>query len=178
MVKIYRLETSNFKKMFEYIKQDPRYVSLARRKREIIFAWTQREYRNLLLARKAQVRAPLPLTFLKNVLVMSLVGDGSPAHKIKDDVPESPSLFLDGIVAEVKKIHDAGFVHGDLSKFNILNWNQRPVLIDFSQASPLAAPNARGMLLRDVRNVSAFFRHLGVEVDEKQVLRKIVSGRV
>ena len=175
VVKIYRLETSNFKKMFEYIKQDPRYVSLARRKREIIFAWTQREYRNLLLARKAQVRAPLPLAFMKNILVMSLVGDGSPAHKMKDDVPGSPSVFLEGIVSEMGRFCRAGFVHGDLSKFNILNWNQRPVLIDFSQASPLKAPNALQMLGRDVRNVSDFFRRLGVEADEDGILRRIVS---
>ena len=175
VVKIYRLETCNFKKMFEYIKQDPRYISLAKRRREIIFAWAQREYRNLLLARKAQVRAPLPLTFMKNILVMSLVGNESPAHKMKDDLPEQPSLFLKDLVSNIRKLYQEGFVHGDLSKFNVLNWDQKPVLIDFSQTSPITAPNSEEMLLRDIHNVSEFFRQLELKIDEKKVLKEITE---
>ena len=49
-VKIYRLENCNFNKMYEYIAQDPRYISLKGDKRRIIFAWTQIEYSNLLKA--------------------------------------------------------------------------------------------------------------------------------
>ena len=176
VVKIYRLETCNFKKMFEYIKQDPRYISLAKRRREIIFAWAQREYRNLLLARKAQTRTPLPLTFMKNILVMSLVGNLSPAHKMKDDLPRHPSLFFKDLVSNVKKFYQAGFVHGDLSKFNVLNWNQKPVLIDFSQAGPLTAPNSEEMLLRDVHNVSEFFKQFDLKIDEKKVLKEITGS--
>ena len=175
VVKIYRLETSNFKKMFEYIKQDPRYVSLVKRRREIIFDWTQREYRNLLLARKAQVRAPLPLTFMKNILVMSLVGDGSPANKIKDDLPKNPLVFFKDVVSNLKKMHRLGFVHGDLSKFNILNWNEKPVFIDFSQATLIKVPNAREMLVRDVHNITEFFKQFNLDVDEKLVLREILK---
>ncbi|MCH7754978.1 hypothetical protein IH970_07625 [candidate division KSB1 bacterium] len=69
IIKIYRLETSDFKKMYDYIKVDPRYENLAKKHRAIIFAWSQREYRNLMAAREAMVRAPLPITFMKNILV-------------------------------------------------------------------------------------------------------------
>ena len=68
-VKIYRLENCNFNKMFDYIKSDPRFPSIARRKREVVFAWVLREYRNLLVARQAGVRVPTPLFQKNNVLV-------------------------------------------------------------------------------------------------------------
>lgn len=176
IVKIYRLETADFKKMFDYIKPDPRYAGLAKKRRDIIFAWAQREYRNLLAARKALVRAPLPIAFMKNILVMSFIGDEHPAQKIKDAIPQQPKEFLSEIIANIKKFYSSGYVHGDLSKFNILNYNEQPVLIDFSQASPLTAPHAEEMLKRDIHNVCEFFRKLGVKSDEEKLVR-LVKGK-
>src|SRR3989338_4885552 len=95
IIKIYRLETADFRKMRDYIKVDPRYEDLAKKRREIIFAWAQREYRNLLAAREAMVKAPLPITFMKNILVMSLIGNDEPSQKMKDAIPEKPQEFLD-----------------------------------------------------------------------------------
>ncbi len=175
VVKIYRLETSDFNKMYEYIKPDPRYEDLAKDKRETIFAWSQREYRNLLAARRAMVRAPLPITFMKNILVMSYIGDNAPAQKMKDQVPENPEEFFKDIIVHMKKFYHAGFVHGDLSKFNILNYNEQPVLIDFSQASPLNTPNISHMLKRDIHNVGEFFAKLDVKVDEEKIYAEITK---
>lgn len=176
IVKIYRLETGDFNRMFDYIKPDPRYLSLGRKRRDVIFAWSQREYRNLLAAREAMVKAPLPVAFLKNILVMSLIGDDEPAPKLKDAVPERPKEFFDAVVDNMRRFYRHGFVHGDLSKFNILNYNETPVLIDFSQASPLRSPLTEKMLKRDVHNVCEFFRKLGVKVDEAKVCRSITTA--
>ena len=177
VVKIYRLETADFKRMFEYIKPDPRYRTLIRRRRETIFAWAQREYRNLMAARRAQVSAPLPIAFMKNVLVMSMIGDGEPAQKIKDSVPLQPKKFLDGIADGMAKLHAGGFVHGDLSKFNILNRGEAPVFIDFSQASPVRSPHAEEMLRRDARNVCGFFSKLGVNRSPERLMKKVAGER-
>ncbi len=173
IIKIYRLETADFKKMYDYIKPDPRYINLAKKHRDVIFAWSQREYRNLLKARVAMVKAPLPITFMKNILVMSMVGDGEPAQKMKDALPEKPKEFLDAIMENIRLFYKSGYVHGDLSKFNILNYNDQPVLIDFSQASPLRAPHAEEMLKRDVHNVCEFFRKLNVKCNEELLLKRI-----
>lgn len=173
IIKIYRLETADFKKMYDYIKPDPRYVNLAKKHRDIVFAWSQREYRNLLAARQAMVKAPLPIAFMKNILVMSMVGDEEPSQKMKDAIPEKPREFLDGIIENIRRFYKAGYVHGDLSKFNILNYNEQPVLIDFSQASPLRAPHAEYMLKRDVHNVCEFFRKLDIKCDEEKLIKKI-----
>ena len=58
IVKIYRLETCDFNRMYDYIKYDRRYVTLRKQKRKVIFAWAQREYRNLLKAREAGINVP------------------------------------------------------------------------------------------------------------------------
>src|SRR3989344_3667387 len=63
IVKIYRQQNYDFKRMYKYIRVDPRYEYLMQRRREIIFAWTQREYKNLLRAQKAGIHAPVPHIF-------------------------------------------------------------------------------------------------------------------
>ncbi len=175
VIKIYRLETCDFNNMYGYLALDPRYASLKKKKREVIFAWCQREFRNLMACREAGVRAPLPLTFLKNILVMTQVGEDSPAQKMKDDIPKKPQQFFREIVEDIKKLYRYGYAHSDLSKFNILNDNQRPVLIDFSQMLPMNAPNAYDYLKRDVENVSDFFRRLGVKIDNEKIYKEIVA---
>lgn len=174
-VKIYRLETCDFNKMYNYIAPDPRYAGLKKKQRDVIFAWCQREFRNLMAAREAGVRAPLPHAFLKNILVMAQVGD-YPAQKLKDDIPKQPKRFFDEIVEEMKKLYRHGFIHSDLSKFNILNLDQHPVLIDFSQMIPIKSPNAPEYLKRDVVNVAGFFKQLGVKIDEEKIYGEIVAA--
>ena len=39
IIKIYRLETCDFNKMYDYIKYDTRYLGLKGKKRLIIFSW-------------------------------------------------------------------------------------------------------------------------------------------
>jgi RIO kinase 1 len=175
VVKIYRLETADFNKMYDYIAADPRYISLKKKHREVIFAWCQREYRNLMTCREAGVHAPLPIAFLKNILIMQQVGEEAPAQKIKDDIPKKPQKFFAEVIEEMKKLYRHGYVHSDLSKFNILNLGQHPILIDVSQMIPVNAPNAYEYLKRDVENVADFFRRLGVKIDNDKVFKEIVA---
>lgn len=174
-VKIYRLETCDFNRMYDYIKSDSRYIDLKNKRREVIFAWCQREYRNLFVAREANVKAPVPIKFLKNILVMEFIGNGGAAPKIKDMLPKSPEQFFEKTLSSVKNFYKAGYVHGDLSKFNILNFQEQPVFIDFSQATSIKNPNAWEWLKRDVKNVCDFFKKLGVKAEEERILKEITS---
>ena len=174
IVKIYRLETCDFNSMYGYIKDDPRYTNLKRKKRRIIFAWVQREYRNLMNAREAQVSVPIPITFANNVLVLEFVGKNNViAPMLKDSVPKNKNLFFDKITDNIRKLHKAGLVHADLSAFNILNFNETPVFIDMSQATLLRHPRAEEFLARDVKNICAFFRKIGLKINEESILKKI-----
>ena len=52
-VKIYRIRTGKFTTMSEYIIGDPRFASIRRTHKDIIFAWTKKEYSNLARASDA-----------------------------------------------------------------------------------------------------------------------------
>lgn len=176
IVKIYRLETADFNRMRDYIKDDPRYISLKAGKRNTIFAWVQREYRNLLKAREANLSVPTPITFSNNVLVLEFIGDdGEIAPKLKDAHPKNPKEFFDKIIANMRKLHQSGFVHSDLSAFNILNYNEKPVFIDFSQCITLNSSRANEYLNRDIRNICNFFRKIGLDAEEAKVKKEITG---
>ncbi len=172
IVKIYRLETCDFKKMFDYIKYDTRYLNLKKNRRRIIFTWTQREYRNLLKAREIGLNVPTPLTFKENIIVMEMVGD--PAPMLKDSPPDDPKKFMDKVVDMIAKLYKAGLVHGDLSPFNILNNNETPFFIDFSQCTPVKSQNATELIERDIKNIIVYAKKEGYQLDEKKVREKII----
>src|SRR3990167_4135204 len=98
VIKIYRLETCDFNRMYDYIKYDPRYQGLKKKKRKIIFSWVQREFRNLMKARQAGVRVPMPITFLNNVLVIEFIGKDEIALKLKDSIPKNKKKFFNEII--------------------------------------------------------------------------------
>lgn len=175
IVKIYRLSVCDFNKMYEYIRADPRFENLRPARREVIFAWAQREYRNLLKAREAKVTVPTPHVALFNILVMDCIGGENIARRLKDAAPQNPEKFLDGILKNMRLLHKAGLVHGDLSPFNILNDDETPVFIDMSQSTTLDNPNASDYLRRDVKNVCNYFRKLGLNITDEDFLKKIVA---
>lgn len=170
VIKIYRLENRDFNQMLSYLVQDPRYMHIKRRKREIVFNWAQREYRNLLLAREA-IPVPKPIAHLKNVLVMEQIGKKHPAEQLKDLPPKNPEEFFAQVIDYMKKLWDINLVHGDLSNFNILNHNEHPIFIDFSQCSRTDAPNAEELWQRDVKNIQLAARKCGLELPDKQFTR-------
>ncbi|MBI5389161.1 serine protein kinase RIO [Candidatus Woesearchaeota archaeon] len=172
IVKIYRLETCDFNRMYDYIKADPRFTGIKRKRRDVIFTWAQREYRNLMKAREV-IRVPTPITQVYNILVLEFIGDENAAPKLKDAIPENPQVFFNEVVDAMRKLYKKGLVHGDLSAFNILNHNETAVFIDFSQTMPADTFNAQEYLVRDIKNVCTFFRKQGLRPDEEEIKKKI-----
>lgn len=172
IVKIYRLETSDFIRMYRYITGDIRFSGLRKNRRKIIFAWAQREYRNLLKARELGMNVPMPIACIMNINVMSMVGDSEPAQKLKDSEPEDPNAFYDELMKNMLLFHKAGFVHGDLSEYNILNYNEKPYVIDLSHATTDKSPLFPELLERDLKNVIRYFTKLGVKIDKKKLRKR------
>jgi len=173
IIKIYRLETCDFNRMYDYIKYDPRYINVKTQKRKIVFAWTQREFRNLMKAREAGVNVPRPIAFLNNVLCLEFIGDKEAAPKLKDKPPKNKKIFFNKVVDNIQKLYKADLVHADLSQFNILNFKEEPVFIDFSQCTLKRNPRAEEFLIRDVRNITNFFNKIGLKVNQERVLKQI-----
>ncbi len=176
VVKMYRLSTSDFNRMYEYLSADPRSLGIRRSRRQVIFAWAKREFRNLLLAREAGISVPTPFVILYNILIMECIfSKNNIAQKLNEDPPKKPQVFFDAVVNEMQKMHKACLVHGDLSPFNILNADQHPVIIDWSQATTLENSNAEEFLKRDVKNICTYFRKLSVKCVDEEVLKAIKS---
>ncbi len=175
ILKIYRLETCDFNQMYSYIRSDPRYQNLKKNRRQIIFSWAQREFRNLFKAREADVAVPTPISYSNNILLLEYIGDENPAPKLKDLSPKNPRKFFNLLLENMKKIHAAGLVHGDLSSFNILNHNEKPVIIDFSQGTMLSCQNADGYIKRDIKNIVNYFNKQGLKLNEDDIYKKITA---
>lgn len=170
-VKIYAIETSDFKKMVEYIRSDPRF-ELGNNKRKIVYQWAQKEFRNLKLASKI-IACPQPIAVLKNILIMDFIGEGSnPAPKLKDAILDDPEATFADVVSSIKKLYAGGLVHGDLSEYNIL-YHEGPVFIDFSMGVTVKHPLADKLLGRDVKNVVKFFKKWSVESSDEDVFKHI-----
>ncbi|MGV8169482.1 MAG: serine protein kinase RIO [Candidatus Nanoarchaeia archaeon] len=173
VVKIYRLENKNFNNMFYYISADPRFTGIENQKRKIVFSWVQREYRNLMLARE-KIKVPTPIGFKDNILMMEFIGDESPAPMLKDEYPEDVEAFFKKVIKNIKLLIDAGIIHGDLSDFNILNYNDEPVFIDMSQSTVLKDGNARELLERDLKNIFRVFKKK-IKIDEEKVKKDVMG---
>ncbi|MBR9676831.1 serine protein kinase RIO [Candidatus Woesearchaeota archaeon] len=176
IVKIYRVQNANFNQMYNYLKQDPRALSLKKNRRQVVFSWTKREYRNLLLARQ-NIKVPTPHAQLYNIIVMELIGDVLPSPQLKNATPANINEFYDKTIENMKKLYKSGLVHGDLSEFNILNYNEHPVFIDFSQSTITKSHNAKELLERDIKNMYNYFTKKGVKTTIEQINKKI-TGKI
>jgi RIO kinase 1 len=134
--------------------------------RSLIFAWAQKEFKNLELAAASLVRVPKPVAVKNNVLIMEFIGeDGVCAPSLKEKPPKNPAKVYEAILAYLKRLYmKARLVHGDLSEYNIMMWRNRPIIFDMSQAVPLVHPMADSLLRRDLTNLNKYFGRLGVEV--------------
>lgn len=171
IIKIYRLENCDFKKMYDYIKLDPRYVNLKSKRRQVIFTWAQREFRNLMKTREMGVKVPTPIHCMHNILLLEFIGKEEPAPKIKDvEFTKSKlDLFYKKILDYMRKMYKNNLIHGDLSMFNILDSNNKPVFIDFSQATTIKSTNAGELLTRDIKNIASFFNKRGCDCNREEM---------
>ena len=172
VVKIYRINSADFKRMYNYICADSRFEGLSNQRRKVIYAWAQREYRNLLVAREYGVDVPTAYAVQENVLVMELIGDEKAAPLLKNKEPKNIKKFYLKVLNNVKSLYKAGFVHGDLSEFNILNYKDKPIIIDFSHGVKLNYPSAYELLERDAKNIKRYFSKYKINIDIENIKNK------
>lgn len=174
-VKIYRVETTEFRHMWKYLDGDPRFLRVRRNRRGIIKAWVRREFKNLETAFEHGVSVPAPYAYRENVLVMEFIGeDSKPAPLLKDCMPEDPRRFADELLDTLSRLYfRAKLVHADLSEYNILVRENHPVLIDFGQAVPWDHPLSHEFFLRDMERLRKVLSMLGMDiVDPIRVLKE------
>jgi len=174
-LKIYRTSTSTFKRVAKYIEGDPRFRGITGNRWKMIYAWTNKEYRNLQRYMENGIRVPEPVEFDKNCLLMEYIGDKKgPAPQLRNTVMKKPnSTYKDVVGFIVNGYKKAHLVHGDLSEYNILLFRDKPILIDCGQALTADHFNAKEFLMRDIGNVNRFFRSRDVDtIDDNELFQK------
>lgn len=175
-IKVYRIRAASFKDMREYLVGDPRFAELSDKK-DVVLAWTRKEQANLERARDAGVRVPTALDSERNVLAMEFIGsDGERAKRLTEVHIENPETAYEVLREYIRRLYDAGLVHGDLSPFNVLFHAGQLVVIDVGQAVTIHHPESRSFLERDCDNVANFFAKQGVDTDGEQLLSWVLAN--
>ena len=180
-VKIYKVETSNFMKRKDYIFSDPRFRFRKIDERKLVYAFASKEFKNLRIAKKIGIKCPSPMFHENNIVIMSFLGkQGLPFPKLIDSYKfiENVEELMHDIIKDIKKMNKNGFVHGDLSEYNILFDPTRQIyyFIDFGQGTVRGNPNYENFLKRDIKNILSFFRKkLNLKLNENEILKEVVE---
>jgi RIO kinase 1 len=149
-------------------------AAIARRSefgRELLFsAWIGREKETLEALHRAGANVPRPIMQLSTAFLMTWIGDEEEAapqlRQVRFEDPAKATRIFDFLVGQVELWLAHDVVHGDLSEYNVLFWQGRPVVIDFPQAiDPRFNRNAYTLLQRDVGNLAVYFGRFGVDRD-------------
>ncbi|MEM0481092.1 MAG: RIO1 family regulatory kinase/ATPase [Candidatus Aenigmatarchaeota archaeon] len=155
-IKIYRILHIDFKQMYNLLIIDSRYKRIKRDRKNVVFSWCNREYRNLALAYKNKITVPKPLGSYANVLVMEFVGENGISAPLLKDVEPNYEIYKK-IIENLKKLKSIGLSHGDLSEYNILVKENIPYFIDFSQGVREDSLVFEEHFKKDLENINKFF---------------------
>ena len=163
-IKIYKIITSDFKQMQDYLQFEKRFKHIKNDKRKIVFAWTQKEFSYLQRMQAFGIPTPAPIIAKDNVLIMEFIGEkGNAAPMLKDAKVKNAQKFYHQIVGAMANMLDGKMIHADLSDYNILIRKNEPVVIDCGQVIQTTHPNAKTFYERDLRNMVKVFKRLGVK---------------
>lgn len=143
-----------------------------------------KEFDLLMRCFRAGVHVPTPIGRVGQYLTMRFIGDGDmPAPQLRNVELQKPGQVLDQILDDYLVMYrDVNSVHGDLSEYNILWWDNRPWIIDIPQAEPVDKHcdmmRIEAVLRRDLENLLGYFESYNVYRDLEQVLNVFLSAYV
>ncbi len=149
-------------------------------------SWLQHEFNTLQSLYAYGANVPKPYAIDTNAILMDFIGDAYGAAPILHSVnlrktldkAQIEQLFRNTIaMVELMLQHDA--IHGDLSAFNILYWQDDITLIDFPQVT-LASKNrqARFILNRDIERVCDYFSKQGLHLYPQRIANRLWNSYV
>ncbi len=135
--------------------------------------WINNEYSVQRTLFEAGADVPRPIGHNGNTILMDYVGDARQAAPLLSDVSldrEEAAVLFGVIMDNIRLMLEHHFVHGDLSAFNILYWEEEIYIIDFPQVvNARVNPNARMLLQRDVTRICDYFARFKVKSNPAQI---------
>ena len=118
------------------------------------------------------VRVPTPLLMNRNVIAMTYIA----GDRLTDCNLENPQEILDEILTQVRAAYNRGYIHGDLSEYNVMFDGEEVWIIDWPQWVSPHHENAQEILDHDLETITKFFhRRYRISSDMNEV-RSLVTG--
>ncbi|MDO8055826.1 MAG: RIO1 family regulatory kinase/ATPase [Candidatus Hermodarchaeota archaeon] len=152
--------------------------------KDIMSYWASREFWILDRAFRAGVNVPTPARQVDNMFTARFIGEeGQASPFLKDASIEYPNRLFDMIIEQIFALYRAFIIHGDLSGYNILYFDQKSWIIDFPQAIDFASrpgrhrvlKDGRPILLRDITNIVRFFARFGIKADSESLCEEAME---
>ncbi len=107
----------------------------------------------VLLEVEDEVFVPEPVDHNRHVLVLEKFAG---VEHDRADV-DRPGLLYESILSEISTLWSRGYVHADMSQYNVMVSDDELRIIDWPQAVETDHPHAVDLLERDVRNLRSYF---------------------
>ena len=124
------------------------------------------------------VRVPRPVDQNRHAVVMEKI-DGVELSRAKLE-PEQVAGVLDLVLSEMAAAHEAGYVHADMSEYNVFVSEKGVTIFDWPQAVPTDHENSRELLERDVDNLLGYFErkypNATPDVDREVIATTLARG--
>ncbi|NHN42185.1 serine/threonine protein phosphatase [Halorubellus sp. JP-L1] len=102
------------------------------------------------------VAVPRPVDHNRHAIVMEKM-EGVELARTRVESAQVVGV-LDLVLSEMATAYDAGFVHADMSEYNVFLAESGVTVFDWPQAVPADHENAREFLARDVDNIVGYFQ--------------------
>ncbi len=140
-------------------------------------SWLMYEFKTLERLHQVGAAVPKPYATSENAILMAYIGDDYRAaptlHESSLNAGEAPQLFAD-VIHNIDLMLQQGWIHGDLSAYNILYWAGKITLIDFPQVVNVANnAHAYTILERDITRVCQYFAIQGVQSKPTQIAKEL-----
>lgn len=140
-------------------------------------SWLMYEHKTLHTLHEAGAAVPKPVAVAENALLMSYLGSETlPAPTLSEVrlAQDEVEPILIEVMRNIDLMLQHGFVHGDLSAYNILYWEGEITLIDFPQIVDIQSnPHAQKILKRDIQRVCDYFQGYGMHLDSVAIAEKL-----
>ena len=147
-----------------------------------VASWIEYEYQTQRLLYAHGANVPRTFAQIGNAVLMEYIGDiGDPAPRLSDVIleqEEAQPLFK-CIVHNIELALTYGRIHGDLSEYNILYWQEAVTLIDFAQAvDPYHNSDVFSLFQRDIERICKYFAPYNVQCDAHELAREIWTAHM
>jgi RIO kinase 1 len=145
-------------------------------------SWLMHEFTTLERLHQLGAAVPRPVAANENALLMTYCGDERQAAPTLSSVrlgARSARQLFEEALRNIELMLANGVIHGDLSAYNILYWEDRITLIDFPQVTHVATNrNAHAIFERDVTRVCDYFVAQGVPAQPSQIAAELWARHV